>query len=128
MPDSDLNISGADFIGIPVRNAEAAAKFYEETLGLPRRKQWGDMPAYEYDAGDLTLALMQTDAFGFEFSPNVGPITLHVDDVDAARSELESRGVQFQADTIDSGVCKMAFFGDPDGNALGIHNRYAPGG
>jgi catechol 2,3-dioxygenase-like lactoylglutathione lyase family enzyme len=127
MTDTSQLITGTDFVGIPVQDAEAAAEFYGDTLGLPRRKQWGQMPAYEYDAGQLTLALMQTDAFGLEFRPNVAPITMHVDDVDAARAELESKGVVFGADTIDSGVCKMAFFADPDGNALGIHNRYATG-
>jgi hypothetical protein len=34
--------------------------------------------------------------------------------------------VEFIADTIDSGVCHMAFFKDPDGNELLLHHRYAP--
>jgi hypothetical protein len=34
--------------------------------------------------------------------------------------------VQFFADTIDSGVCHMAMFGDPDGNSFMLHHRYAP--
>jgi catechol 2,3-dioxygenase-like lactoylglutathione lyase family enzyme len=69
---------------------------------------------------------MQSDAFGLEFRPHSHPIALQVDDVAAVRAELESRGVTFKTDIIDSGVCHQAFFEDPDGNTLGIHHRYAP--
>jgi predicted enzyme related to lactoylglutathione lyase len=51
---------------------------------------------------------------------------LHVEDVEAARAEYEAKGVQFFGDTFDTGVCKMAFFADPDGNSLMLHHRYAP--
>ena len=95
-------------------------------LGLPFSKQWGEMPAGEYETGTLTIAVMQSDAFGIDFQPHGHPVALHVDDVEAARGELESKGVEFNADTMDSGVCHMAFFKDPDGNALKLHHRYAP--
>ena len=97
-------------------------------LGLDRSKQWGSMPAREFETGSLTIAVMQSDAFGQQFAPHSHPIALHVDDVAAARSELESQGVEFVADTIDSGVCHMAIFSDPDGNRLMLHHRYAPTG
>jgi catechol 2,3-dioxygenase-like lactoylglutathione lyase family enzyme len=117
-----MNVSGVDFIAVPTRDYEKADKFYGDTLGLERSKQWGSMPAREYETGSLTIAVMQSDAFGLEFAPHSHPIALHVDDVKAAREELESKGVQF-ADTIDSGVCHMAPFRDPDGNALMFHHR-----
>ena len=62
-----------------------------------------------------------------EFAPqkNAHP-ALHVDDVDAARAELEAKGVEFAGETLDTGVCKMALFTDPDGNDLMLHSRYAP--
>jgi predicted enzyme related to lactoylglutathione lyase len=85
------------------------------------------MPAYEFETGAVTIALMQVDAFGIDFNPNTTPLEFHVDDFDAAKAELESRGVQFVSDVIDSGVCKQAIFQDPDGNALAIHHRYAQG-
>ncbi len=84
------------------------------------------MPAGEFETGTLTLAVMQSDAFGMEFSPHSHPIALHVGDVAAARAELEAKGVGFQRDDIDSGVCHMAYFADPDGNQLMFHHRYAP--
>jgi predicted enzyme related to lactoylglutathione lyase len=69
---------------------------------------------------------MQSDAFGIEFKPHSHPIEFHVDDFEAAKAELESRGIEFQGDVIDSGVCFQTFFSDPDGNRLAIHHRYAP--
>ena len=119
-------VSGTDFICVGTKDYEAAAKFYGETLGLPFSKNWGNYPAGEFETGTLTIAVMQTDAFGIEFHPNNLPIALHVDDVAAARAELESKGVEFRGDILDSGVCHQAFFADPDGNLLGLHHRYAP--
>jgi catechol 2,3-dioxygenase-like lactoylglutathione lyase family enzyme len=72
------------------------------------------------------LQVLETEAFGLEFHAGKNPIALHVDDVESARAELESRGVSFKGETLDSGVCHMAFFDDPDGNALMLHHRYAP--
>jgi catechol 2,3-dioxygenase-like lactoylglutathione lyase family enzyme len=119
-------VTKTDFICIPVTDYDSSAKFYGEVLGLPLSKRWGSMPAGEFETGSLTIALMQPDAFGLEFSPHRFPVALHVDDVAGARGELESQGVEFQGDIIDSGVCHMAYFADPDGNALMLHNRYAP--
>src|SRR5215208_6364107 len=120
-------LNGVDFIAFPTKDYEAAKRFYGEVLGLPFGKQWGEMPAGEFETGTVTIALMQVDAFGIEFSPSSTPLEFHVDDFDAAKAELESRGVQFVTDVIDSGVCKQAIFTDPDGNALAIHHRYAQG-
>ena len=121
-------VTHTDFVAVPTRDYEAAAKFYGEVLGLPFSKRWGEMPGGEFETGNLTIAVMQSDAFGIEFAPHRHPIALRVDDVEAARAELESQGIEFGADTMDSGVCHMAFFTDPDGNALMLHHRYAPEG
>jgi catechol 2,3-dioxygenase-like lactoylglutathione lyase family enzyme len=121
-----MNVTGVDFITVPTRDFEKASEFYGTVLGLERSKQWGNMPAAEFETGTLTIAVMQSDAFGLEFQPHTHPIALHVEDVAAARAELEAKGVTFGADTIDSGVCHMAYFADPDGNALMFHHRYAP--
>ncbi len=124
MPESF--VTGVDFVALQTRDHTAAAKFYGETLGLPFVKQWGNMPASEYQAGNLTLAVMQSDAFGLEFAPSSAMVALHVDDVAAARERLEAEGIRFRGDILDSGVCHQAFFADPDGNVLGLHHRYAP--
>ena len=121
-----MNVTGVDFIAVPTQDYDKADAFYGDVLGLERSKQWGKMPAREFETGSLTIAIMQSDAFGQEFRRHGAPIALHVDDVAAARAELEAKGVKFLADTIDSGVCHMAHFRDPDGNALMFHHRYAP--
>src|SRR5256885_3072262 len=98
-------ITGTDFITVSTQDYERAAKFYGETLGLPFGKRWGNMPAGEFETGNLTIAVMQSDAFGMEFKPHTHPIEFHVDDFEAAKAEFESRGIEFRGDVIDSGVC-----------------------
>ena len=119
-------ITGTDFITVATRDFDAAVAFYGGVLGLEESKRWGQMPGAEFETGNLTIALMQSDAFGIEFRANNHPVELRVEDFEAAKAELESRGVEFKGDTLDSGVCFQAFFEDPDGNALAIHHRYAP--
>ncbi|MCW3021020.1 MAG: Glyoxalase/bleomycin resistance protein/dioxygenase [Conexibacter sp.] len=119
-------ITGVDFVAVPTKDFDASMHFYGEVLGLPFVKRWGDMPGAEFQAGNLTLAIMDPTAFGQEFRPHGLPIALQVDDVAAAREHLEAQGVKFTGDTIDSGVCHQAIFLDPSGNALDLHHRYAP--
>ena len=119
-------VTGVDFVAVPTRDFDKASEFYGDVLGLERSKQWGKMPAAEFETGTLTIAVMQSDAFDIEFQPHSLPIALHVEDVEAARAQLEAQGVTFLADTMDSGVCHMAHFKDPDGNTLMLHHRYAP--
>jgi catechol 2,3-dioxygenase-like lactoylglutathione lyase family enzyme len=119
-------ITGVDFTMISVTDIERSKDFYENTLGLERSKQWGQMPAYEYETGSLTLAICDMKAFGQQHSVSEHPLAFQVDDVKAMRERLEGEGVEFRGDTIDSGVCLMAIFADPDGNGLMLHQRYAP--
>jgi catechol 2,3-dioxygenase-like lactoylglutathione lyase family enzyme len=119
-------VTGVDFVTVPTRDYEAAATFYGEVLGLPFGKRWGDRPAGEFETGNLTIAVWEPEAFGQEFQPHHSPIALQVDDVEAARAQLEAQGVEFIGETIDSGVCHQAIFRDPDGNILDLHHRYAP--
>ncbi len=126
MNDGTAPLNGVDFIAVPTQDYDRAAEFYGNVLGLPFGKRWGNMPAGEFETGNLTIAVMQSDAFGIEFQPHKHPIEFHVDDFEGAKAELESRGVEFRGEVIDSGVCFQTFFEDPDGNRLAIHHRYAP--
>jgi predicted enzyme related to lactoylglutathione lyase len=123
---SPTTVTGVDFVTVFVKDYPAALKFYGETLGLEHSVDYEKIPAGEFETGSLTLQVMDAASVGREFSPNSHPIALHVEDVEAARAKLETAGVEFLADTLDSGVCHMAFFNDPDGNVLMFHNRYAP--
>jgi len=126
MTSSTPLITGTDFITVATKDIDAAAGFYGGVLSLSESKRWGKMPAVEFETGSLTIAVMQSDAFGIEFRANNHPVALHVEDFERARAELASRGVEFKGETLDSGVCYQAFFEDPDGNVLAIHHRYAP--
>jgi predicted enzyme related to lactoylglutathione lyase len=123
-------VTGVDFVSVPTQDLEAATEFYGTVLGLPRSSVYqrgGSAPVgAEFEAGDLTLSVIVAETLGIEFRPTNVPIALHVEDIEAARAELESRGISFRADTLDTSVCYMAFFTDPDGNALMLHHRYAP--
>jgi catechol 2,3-dioxygenase-like lactoylglutathione lyase family enzyme len=119
-------VTGTDFITVATNDIVAAERFYLDVLGLPLSKRWGQMPAAEFETGTLTIAVMQSEAFGMEFRANSHPIAFRVDNVASARAELEARGVKFSGDILDSGVCHQAFFQDPDGNMLALHHRYEP--
>ena len=80
-------VRGVDFICVPTRDYEKAAEFYSGVLGLELGKRWGQMPAGEFETGSLTIALLQSDAFGLEFAPHTHPIEFHVDDFEAAKAE-----------------------------------------
>jgi catechol 2,3-dioxygenase-like lactoylglutathione lyase family enzyme len=116
-------ISKLDFVGIPSQDAERSRSFYLDTLGL----RPDENARFDVWVGDTCFAIWEPARFGMPFAPqkNAHP-ALHVDDVAAARAELEAKGVEFSGDTLDTGVCHMAFFADPDGNDLMLHGRYAP--
>jgi catechol 2,3-dioxygenase-like lactoylglutathione lyase family enzyme len=127
--ETAIEVERVDFVLIPVRDLARADEFYGKTLGLQRNpkstERW-----VEYETSNVTLALISPEAMGpaflEDFQPIWMPIALRVPDVDEARGRLEAAGVPFQGATIDSGVCRMAYFTDPDGNALQLHRRYAP--
>jgi len=119
-------VRGVDFVGIPTHDLAAAAAFYGETLGLPRSVYMPERNYSEFETGNLTLSVYDPEKMGMQHERNPNPVALHVDDVAATRSKLEERGVTFHGDILDTGVCHMAIFSDPDGNMLMLHHRYAP--
>jgi predicted enzyme related to lactoylglutathione lyase len=120
-----IDVQHADFVVIPVTDAARAREFYGQTLGL--RQTGGPHETWqEFETGNLTLGVFSPEAVGRPFEANPSPVALRVPDVAESRARLEEAGVQFEGDIIDSGVCHMAFFRDPDGNALMLHHRYAP--
>ena len=116
-------IAKLDFVAVPSQDSERSRKFYVDTLGL----RPDDHAQFECWAGDTCLGIWEPARLGMEFAPQRnGHLALHVDDVAAARAELEQKGVTFAGDILDTGVCHMAFFTHPDGNDLMLHHRYAP--
>jgi catechol 2,3-dioxygenase-like lactoylglutathione lyase family enzyme len=128
MTDNQPLVKRTDFVFLPITSFERAEEFYSGVLGLPCSKRYDGELGGEFETGSLTIQVVDVAKIGRDFEPSKGAIALHVDDVEAARSELESRGVRFHGETMDSGVCYQAFFEDQDGNALILHHRYAPPG
>ncbi len=120
-----IGVERTDFVPLATRDKERAVKFYGKTLGL-RRNERAHQDWPEFETGNVTLAIMVPEQAGMEFHVHRNPIALRVRDVAEARNKLEQSGVEFHGDTLDTGVCHMAFFSDPDGNALMLHRRYAP--
>lgn len=123
-----LGVERVDFVSVPVRDLARARGFYAGTLELPEGR--GSGPRWvEFETGNMTIALVSPDVMGpqflEDFHPNTTPIALRVADVEEARAKLVKAGVEV-ADVIDSGVCHIAGFHDPDGNSLILHRRYAP--
>jgi catechol 2,3-dioxygenase-like lactoylglutathione lyase family enzyme len=117
-----IEVERVDFVSVPTRDVARARRFYVEVLGLSPSAGNPD----EFEAANVTLALWQPAAEGVPFAPNTAGIALRVPDVEAASESLRAHGVEFLGPTVDTGVCLMAFFYDPDGNVLILHRRYAP--
>jgi catechol 2,3-dioxygenase-like lactoylglutathione lyase family enzyme len=121
---SGPEIERVDFISVPVSDLARATAFYEQTLGLERIP--GNSAWPEFAIGNVSLYLVDPAMLGRRFDgPHSAYIALRVPNVAAAREALEARGVAFEGDIFDTGVCHMGFFRDPDGNALMLHHRYA---
>ena len=120
-----MEVERVDFISIVSQDIERSRHFYLETLGLSLDRE---VPTggFEVTCGQVTLGVWEPEKMGLPFAPNPNDIALRVDDVAERRRELEAKGIEFTGDILDTGVCHMAFFRDPDGNALMLHRRYAP--
>jgi predicted enzyme related to lactoylglutathione lyase len=119
-------VTGVDFVPFSTQDLDKAMDFYGTKLGLRRSVHVPERNYAEFETGNVTLSIVDGEAMGIGHNVNRTAMALHVDDVAAARAALEERGVQFQGEILDTGVCHMAFFTDPDGNALMLHHRYAP--
>ncbi len=116
-------ITGVDFVAVPSTDWQRSRAFYVDTLGL----RADEHAQGEFWVGETCFGIYEPASFGMEFAPQRNAhIALHVDEVAAARAELEAKGVEFSGDIMDTGVCHMAFFRDPDGNDLMLHSRYQP--
>jgi predicted enzyme related to lactoylglutathione lyase len=126
MATTEQLVTGTDFIPFSTKDLDASIDFYGNKLGLTRSVYVPERNFAEFETGNLTISIIDGEAMGIGHNINRTAMALHVDDVESARAELEGRGVEFTGEILDTGVCHMAFFADPDGNALMLHHRYAP--
>ena len=119
-----MDVETVDFVSVLTQDIPRAKRFYGETLGLPIETEGEN--DLEFTLGQVTLDVFNPASVGQEFAPSPAGIAIRVPDVAAARAELEAKGVQFDGEIVDTGVCHFAFFEEPDGNKLMLHRRYAP--
>ena len=117
-----MNVEHTDFVSVFTQDIARAKEFYSGTLGLEIETE-GESDL-EFRCGQVTLDVFDPSSIGEQFALSPAGLALRVHDVDAARAELEAKGVEFDGETIETGVCRMASFKDPDGNALLLHRRF----
>ena len=117
-----MHVEQVDFISIPTRDIARSIVWYRDVLGLPD----SEVSDGELETPNVTLSFWEPEREQLPFAPNEAGFAIRVSDVSAARAELEAKGVEFIAETWDSGVCLFAAFRDPDGNTIILHRRYAP--
>jgi catechol 2,3-dioxygenase-like lactoylglutathione lyase family enzyme len=121
-----MHVERLDYIRVPVTDMAEANRFYGDLLGLERNPNSPDEDWVEYELGNATLAVMTPHTHDYEFAPlPPSTIALRVDDVAAAKAELEAAGLEV-SEMWDSGVCRGAGVTDPSGNRVLLHHRYAP--
>jgi catechol 2,3-dioxygenase-like lactoylglutathione lyase family enzyme len=121
-----MKVERVDFVSFLTQDMPRAKRFYTDVLGLVIEGEDENGNDMELTAGQVTLDIFDPASIGQPFAPSLAGLALRVPDVAAARAELEAKGVEFDGETMDTGVCHMAFFKDPDGNVLMLHRRYAP--
>jgi catechol 2,3-dioxygenase-like lactoylglutathione lyase family enzyme len=117
-----MQVEHVDFLSFLTQDIARAKAFYSEVLGLELETE-GDSDM-EFRVGQVTLDVFDPSSIGQPFAPSPAGLALRVADVDAARGELEAKGVVFDGETIETSVCRQAWFKDPDGNALMLHRRF----
>jgi catechol 2,3-dioxygenase-like lactoylglutathione lyase family enzyme len=121
-----MEVTRVDYIRVPVDDIAAARHFYGEVLGLPRNEHLDHEDWVEYEAANVTLAVMTPETHDQEFALTPpGTIALGVPDVAAAKAELEAKGLEV-GEMWDNGICNGAGVSDPAGNRILLHHRYRP--
>ncbi|MEY2563092.1 MAG: hypothetical protein QOH88_1285 [Verrucomicrobiota bacterium] len=108
------------FTGIPVTDMKRARSFYEGVLGLKTSGEYAEGVWVEYDIGGDTIAI---GSVGDQWKPSSDgtSVAIEVENFEEAIKELKAAGTKFDAENVDSPVCRMAVVKDPDGNKIIIH-------
>src|SRR5690349_11172575 len=107
------------FTVYPVKDLKISRAFYEEMLGLECTESFNDT-WFEYDVGGTCFAITNYEMPTFK-AGSQGSVAFEVSDLDDMVLRLEAKGLKQAMDRMDSPVCRGAFFHDPDGNLVGLH-------
>ena len=116
-----MEVEQVDFVSVPTRDVARAVRFYRDVLGLPE----SEYSEGEVEAPNVTFGFWNLEADGEDFVANTAGVALRVPDVQSAVAEVRAAGAEVIG-IEDTGVCRMGFVKDPDGNVLILHRRYAP--
>ena len=120
-----IQIKDIAYTAYPITDVPRARAFYEQVLNLKTATQFEHDGRHwiEYEIGAATLAISNMSGDKWKPSSDGPSVALEVADFDAAVQALRAAEVKFAAEPMDTGVCRMAFVLDPDGNALALHQR-----
>ena len=111
---------------IAVTDLDRARKFYEDTLGLKTKDEWGE--GVTLKSGDTRINLYRSEFAG---TNKATALTFDVDDIDKEVKELKEKGIFFEEYDLPGlerrgdlyvaeGGFKTTWFKDPDGNILSL--------
>lgn len=113
-----MDVKGLIWLGTKTERFADMVAFYEEVLGLRPDIKEPDFAVYRLPGGG-TVELFGPSGGYEHFS--TGPVAgFRVDDVAAARAEMEAKGVEFLGPTGTGDGHVWAHFRAPDGNVYEI--------
>jgi extradiol dioxygenase family protein len=119
-----IEIEKVDFLAVPVTDYPAADAWFGETLALWERNPRSTERWIEYEAPNVTVALVPDEyRSGDDSRLPFAAFAVRVDDVEGTAARLDG---QADGNAFDSGVCNGAPLKGVDGNGLLLHHRYAP--
>lgn len=121
-----MHISEIAFASYPVLDIERARSFYEGVLGLKvtMNQDMGENGHWiEYDIGPGTLGIGRYP--GWQPTGDGCVVALEVDDFDDAVKRIQAANTPIKMGPLETPICHMVMFSDPDGNTLMLHKRKA---
>ena len=120
-------IRGLKFVGIPVKNQDAALKFYTEKLGFKvitdqpfdDKQRWIELSIPGAETG---LALFTPDGHESRIG-DFQPLSFWADDVIATAEQMKKKGVQFEREPKKESWGTSAIFKDTDGNKFVLSSK-----
>lgn len=114
-----MKVKGIVWVGTATDRYDETVRFFAETLGLEVFQQRDGVSILRLGGGEWVEVFGPGDPHFAEFDR--GPaVEFLVDDVEAARTELEGKGIEFLTENHGWGEYVWTHFRGPDGNVYGL--------